>query len=234
MIAASPPGVGATKRATATIPIVMVAVGDPVGAGLVASLSRPGGNITGLSNLSADVSVKYLELLRLAIPKLARVAVLTNPASVLGRTYSERIEGAAKTLGVKVFPLEAQTATQIEAAFRAMARERVGAIIVAPDALFGAQAPRIAERVVKNRLPAMFWTRDHVATGGLMSYGQDNAEHYRRAAAYVDRILKGAKPGDLPVEQPTKLQLVINRKTARALGLTIPQALLLRTDEVIE
>ena len=236
VIIAAANGVLAAKRATTTIPIVMVAFGDPVGRGVVASLSRPGGNITGLTNVSFDVSVKYLELLRLAIPKLARVAVLikTDAAGVVGRPFFERIEGAAKTIGVKVSPLEAQSATEIEAAFRTMKRERVGAVIIVPDAFFSAQAPRIAELAVKDRLPTMFWTREHVATGGLMSYGQDNAEHYRRAAAYVDKILKGAKPGDLPVEQAMKLQLVINRKTARALGLTLPQALLLRTDEVIE
>jgi putative ABC transport system substrate-binding protein len=234
VIIAAANGVLAAKRATTTIPIVMVAFGDPVGRGVVASLSRPGGNITGLTNVSFDVSVKYLELLRLAIPKLARAAVLINPGSVTRRSFFERIEDAAKTTGVKILPLEAQTATQIEVAFRAMTRERVGAIIMTPDALFSAQAPRIAELALKDRLPTMFWTREHVVSGGLMSYGQDNAEHYRRAAAYVDKILKGAKPGDLPVEQPMKLQLVINRKIARALRLTLPQELLLRADEVIE
>ena len=234
VIVAAANGVGAAKRATTTIPIVMVAFGDPVGRGIVASLSRPGGNITGLSNMSVDVSGKYLELLRLAIPKLARAAVLINPGSVTRRSFFERIEDAAKTTGVKILPLEAQTATQIEVAIRAMKQERIGAIIVVADPFFSAQAPRIAELALKERLPTIFWTREHVVSGGLMSYGQDNAEHYRRAAAYVDKILKGAKPGDLPVEQPMKLQLVINRKIARALRLTLPQELLLRADEVIE
>jgi putative ABC transport system substrate-binding protein len=234
MVGATTTAVVAAKRATTTIPVVMVAVGNPIEAGLIASFARPGGNITGLSNVSLDVSVKYVELLRVAIPKLARVAVLINPDSVTRRTFFDRIASAAKTLDVKVSPFEAQTATEIDAAFRAMARERVGAMIVTPDGFFSAQAPRIVELAVKGRLPSMFWTREHVATGGLMSYGQNNAEHYRRAAAYVDRIVKGARPGDLPVEQATKLELVINRKTARALGLTLPQELLLRTDEVIE
>jgi putative ABC transport system substrate-binding protein len=234
MVAATTNGVSAAKRATSTIPVVMVTVANPIGTGLIASFARPGGNITGLSNVSFDVSIKYLELLRVAIPRLARVAVLINPGGVTRRGFFERIEGAAKTAGVKVSPLEAQTAAEIDAAFGAIARERIGALILTPDPFFSVQAPRIAALAVKNRLPTMFWTREHVATGGLMSYGQDNADHYRRAATFVDKILKGARPGDLPVEQPMKLQLVINRRTAKALGLALPQELLLRTDEVIE
>jgi putative ABC transport system substrate-binding protein len=234
MVAATTNGASAAKRATSTVPVVMVTVGNPIEAGVIASFARPGGNITGLSNVSLDVSIKYLELLRVAIPKLARVAVLINPGGVTRRRFFERIEGAAKAANVKVSPLEAQSETELEAAFRTMTRERVGALIMTPDPFFSVQSPHIAALAVKNHLPTMFWTREHVVAGGLMSYGQDNAEHFRRAAAYVDKILKGAKPGDLPVEQPMKLELVINRRTAKALGLTLPQELLLRADEVIE
>ena len=234
IVAAAPPAVHAAQKATTTIPIVFAAVGDPVGSGFVASLSRPGGNITGLSNISVDLSSKWVELLRVAVPKLSRVAVLVNPGHPDHPAFLKNVQSAAKTTGVNVSPLQASTASQIEAAFGAMKRERAGALIVLPDSLFRTQAPQIAEFAAKNRLPTMFWSRGLAEAGGLMSYGQDLAEHYRRAATYVDKILKGAKPQDLPVEQPTRLELIINRRTAKALGLTIPQELLLRADEVIE
>ena len=234
IVAPGAPTIQAAQQATSTIPIVMAATGDPVGAGFVASLARPGGNITGLSNAAGDVSVKYLELLHVAVPKLSRVAVLVNPDHPHHPSFLRNVQSGANTAGVTVTPLQARTANQIDVAFGAMARERAGALIVLPDPFFRAQARRIAEFAVKDRLPTMFWTRELVEAGGLMSYGQNTVEHFRRAATYVDKILKGAKPGDLPVEQPTKIELVINRRTAKALGLTIPQELLLRATEIIE
>ena len=234
MVAATSTGIAAAQRATTTIPIVMVATSDPVRNGFIASFPRPGGNITGLSNNSSDVSVKYLELLRVAIPRLSSVAVWTNSDTANRRFVFQQIQTSAKAAGIKVLPVEAQTESQVEAAFGMIMRERPGAMIVTPDAFFSTQARRIAELAAKHRLPTMFWTREHVEAGGLMSYGQNNAEHYQRAATYVDKILKGAKPGNLPVEQPMKLELVINLKTAKTLGLAIPQELLLRADKVIE
>lgn len=234
IVAATPPAVRAAQQATAAIPIVMVRTGDPVGSGFVASLARPGRNITGLSSITADVSSKYLELLRSTIPKLARVTVLVNPTHRDHPDYLRRIEATAKTSSVIISPAQASTVSQIEVAFGAMKRERTEALIVLPDALFFAQMRRIAELAAQRRLPAMFGSRDSVEAGGLMSYGQNSAEHYYRAATYVDKILKGAKPADLPVEQPTKFELVINLKTAKAIGLTIPPDLLLSADKVIE
>ena len=234
IVAPSSPAIQALQKATTTIPIVFAAVGDPVGSGFVASLARPGGNITGLSNINVDLSSKYLELLRVAVPKLSRVAVLVNPVHPNHPVHSKNIQAAAKSTGVNVSRLQASTASQIEAALGALTREQAGALIVLPDPLFFTQARRIAELAAKNRLPTMFWTRELAEAGGLMSYGQNNAEQFRRAAYYVDKILKGVKPGDLPVEQSTRLEFVINRRTAKALGLTIPQELLLRADEVIE
>ena len=234
IVAGSTPTVQAAQRGTSTIPIVMVRVGDPVGSGFVASLARPGGNITGLSNISVDVSSKYLELLRAAVPRLSRVTVLVNPANPIHRDVLKRVQATEKTNSVTISPVEASIASQIEAAFGAMTRERAGALIVLPDSFFSSQARRIAELAAQQRLPTMFWTRDAVESGGLMSYGQNSAEHYYRAATYIDKILKGAKPGDLPVEQATKIELVINLKTAKAIGLTIPQQLILQADKVIE
>ena len=234
IVAAGTAAIQAAQQATTTIPIVMAATADPVGAGFVASLSRPGGNITGLSNLNVDLSSKWLELLRVADPKLSRVAILVHPAHPNHPDMLKNIHATAKTTGVNVSPLQASTASQIETALGAMTRERAGALIVLPDGLFFGLTRRIAEIAAKNRLPTMFWDRELAEAGGLMSYGQNNAEHFRRAATYVDKILKGAKPANLPVEQPTKLELVINRRTAKAPGLTIPKELVLRADEVIE
>ena len=234
IVAVSPGAIQAARQATTTIPIVMVATSDPVGSGFVASLSRPGRNITGLSNMAVDVSSKYLELLRDAVPKLSRVIVLVNPGSLTHPDYLKHIQATAQTTGVKVSPAQAGTASEIEAAFGAMKQERPGALIVLPDQFFLVQARRIAELAAQHRLATMFWTLGPVESGGLMSYGQIAGEQFYRAATYVDKILKGAKPGDLPVEQPTKIELVINLKTAKAIGLTIPQELLLRADKVIE
>ena len=234
IVAVSPPAIQAARQATITIPIVMVGVGDPVGAGFVASLVRPGGNITGQSSMIVDLSSKYLELLRVAVPKFSRVAVLMNPSHPNHSDELKNIQTVAKTTGVNVSPVQASTASQIEAAVGAMTRERTGALIVLADPFFRTQGRRIAEIAAKNRLPTMFWIRELAEAGGLMSYGENTAEQIRRAAIYVDKILKGAKPGDLPVEQPTKFELVINRKTAKALGISIENELLLRADKVIE
>jgi len=234
IVAASPPAVRAVQQATATIPVVMVRTGDPVASGFVASLSRPGRNITGLSNISVDVSDKYLELLRDALPKFSRVTVLVNPEHPHHISFLKRIQATGRTINVKISPVQASTPSQIESAFTAMKQERGEALIVLPDPFLGAQVRRIAELAAQHRLPTMFWTREHAESGGLMSYGQNFVEHYYRAATYVHKILKGAKPGDLPVEQPTKIELVINLKTAKTIGLTIPKELLLRADKVIE
>ena len=234
IVAATPLAVQAAQQATTTIPIVMVRAGDPVGTGLVTSLSRPGRNTTGLSNMNLEVMSKHLELLRIAVPNLSRVIVLVNPTNPNHPNYLSRIQATDKSNSVKISPAQASTASQIEAAFGVTKQERAGALIVLPDPLFYAQARRISEIATQHHLPTMFFTREPVESGGLMSYGQNNLEHYYRAATYVSKILKGAKPGDLPVEQPTKIELVINLKTAKAIGLTIPQELLLRADEVIE
>lgn len=234
IVAGTTLSVQAARQTTTTIPIVMVAVPDPVGEGFAASLSRPGGNITGLSNIVTEVSIKHLELLRAAVPKLSRVAVLINPLNSSDSLILEQISGAAYARGLKVFPVEASTAGQIEAGFGAMTRARTEALIVAADSYFDVQRDQIAKLAVKNRLPTIFSNREMTDAGGLMSYGQDLAEHYRRAATYVHKILKGAKPGSLPIEQPTVLELVINQRTARALGLTIPRELELRADKMIE
>lgn len=234
IVALSDTGVGAAQQVTATIPIVMVSVGDPVGLKFVASLSRPGGNITGIGNLRADISGKDLEFLLAMVPKLSRVAVLLNPANPGSLSVLKQIQAAAKTVGVSISAFQASTPGQIDAAFGAMARARSGALIMAPDPLFHIRRSQIAELAAKSRLPAIYPSRPHVEEGGLMSYSTNDVEMFRQAARHVDRILKGAKPADIPVELPTKFDLVINRKTAKALGLTIPQELLLRADEVIE
>jgi ABC-type uncharacterized transport system substrate-binding protein len=225
----------AAKTATKTIPIV-TAVNDPIAAGFVASVARPGGNITGLSMMSPEVVGKQLELLRQVVPTLSRVAVLANPANPGSAPQLRQAEVAAKTLGMRLQPLEARSLSEIDSAFVAMARERAEGLLVLLDPTLGGrlQRERIAELAARNRLPAMYALRLHVDAGGLMAYGADIFDLYRRAAIYVDKILKGAKPGDLPIEQATKFELVINLKTAKALGLTIPQSLLQRADQVIE
>jgi putative ABC transport system substrate-binding protein len=226
--------VQAVRQATATIPIVMVGVPDPIGEGFATSLSRPGRNITGLSNMVTEVSSKHLELMQIAVPRLSLVAVLTNPGNPSDALILEQIQGAAYTRRVKVLPVEAGSASQIEAGFAAIARARAQALIVAADPFFDVQRDLIVKLAIRNRLPTIFSGREMTEAGGLMSYGQDVALHYRSAATYVDRILKDAKPASLPIEQPTVLEFVINRKTAAALGLAIPRELELRADRVIE
>ena len=235
IVAVSTPAIQAAQRATATIPIVMLLTGDPISAGFISSLARPGGNITGLSNLNIDVSSKYLELLRVAVPKLARVAVLLNPGNAINRNvFLRNVQAAAQRAGASVLPFEANGLGQIEAAFAAMTRDHADAVIVLPDGVFLTQSQQIAQLATKSRLPSMFAYREFAEAGGLMSYGQNNVDHFRRAATYVDKILKGVKPEDLPVEQPTKIELVINLRTAKAIGLALPQDLLLRADKVLE
>ncbi len=230
----STPGALAAKNATATIPIVFAAVGDPVGVGLVASLARPGGNATGVANVFVDISAKLLEVLKEAVPGVSRVtvmAVLSNPAMQLGVREAEI---AGRTLGVRLQVIDVREQAGFEGAFATIARERPGALLVFPDSLMFGHRARIVEFAAKQRLPAMYPAREFADAGGLMSYGTNFPDMYRRAAAYVGKILKGAKPADLPVEQPTWFELVVNLKTAKALGLTIPPSILIRADQVIQ
>jgi putative ABC transport system substrate-binding protein len=234
IVAAPSPAIRAAQQATATIPIVFATASDPVGNGFAASLARPGGNLTGLSNSNLDVSAKTLELLKAVSPKMSRVAVLRNPGDPSEAALLRTIHAAARQIGVESFSVDARTLEEIERAFAAMKRERADDLVIAADAVFSMQRQQIAELAIKYRLPSITQSVIYAKAGGLMSYGQDLAEDYRRAAVYVDKILKGAKPGELPIEQPTRFRLVINAKTARALGLPIPQSLLVRADEVIE
>jgi len=234
IVTQSTPGVRAAQRATTTIPIVMIAIGDPVGSGLVKSLARPGGNITGLSNIATDISPKMLELLKAAVPKLSRITVMVNPANANHAITLKNIQAAAEQISLKTSPVEARTPGDIESAFAAMARQRPDAVVVLGDPLFRLQARQIAELALRYKLPSASSNRGMAEGGVLLSYGANITDSYRRAASYVDKILKGAKPAELPVEQPTKLELVINRKTAKALGITISKELLFRADEVIE
>jgi len=227
------PGALAAKQATATIPIVMPVVADPVATGLVASLARPGGNITGGSWVSHEVSAKRLELLRDAFPRTKRVAVLVNPNNASNAPILQAMELAARSLKLEIPQFEARGPQEFESAFTAMAAKHVDAVTIIDDAVLIANAKAIANLAAKKRLPLMAFN-ETVEAGGLMAYGANFPEMYRRAASYVDKILKGAKPGELPIEQATKFELVINLKTAKALGLTIPQSLLQRADEVIQ
>jgi len=229
----STPAALAAKGATATIPIVMAISGDPVGDGLVAGLARPAGNVTGLSTLAPELSAKRLELLKEAVPGSPRVALLWNPNTPFHKTMLKEIEAAAPALGVQPQPVEARGPNEFERAFATMTSRRASALLVFDDAMFGENESRIIARAAKNRLPTIFGSRHYVDAGGLMSYGPHLPDMFRRAAVYVDKILRGAKPGDLPIEQPTKFELIINLKTAKALGLTIPQSVLLRADRVI-
>ena len=224
----------ALQKATSTIPIVMANTFDPVGSGIVKTLARPGGNITGLSSLGGDIGGKHLQMLLSVAPKLSRVAVLSNPGNQSNPLLLKSIQSAALKTSAEILPLEARTAPEIENAFSAMTQGKAGAVVVARDGVFTRQARQIADLALKNRLPSISEQAEYAEAGGLMSYGVNQGEQFRRAANYVDRILNGAKPADLPVEQPAKFELVINRKTAKALGLTIPQPLLISADKVIE
>jgi len=217
------PATLAAKRATSTIPIVFMAAGDPVALGFVASLARPGGNITGVSSrVGPEIVGKQLELLKEAVPKLSRVAVLSNPTGPDTRVYIREAEVAARSLKVQLHFVEARGPAEFEGAFAAMIKERASAILVLADAIFLFNGRQLADLAAKNRLPAMYGLREQVEAGGLMAYAPNVAEMSRRASTYAGKILQGAKPADLPVEQPTKFELVINLKTAKALRLTIP------------
>ncbi len=228
------PVVFAAKQATSTIPIVMAGSGDPVGRGFVASLARPGGNITGISNLAVALTGKWLELAKEAVPRISRVAILTNGGNPTHRLFWAETQTSAHAIALTVYNTEVRGPGDFERAFASMAQERVGAVVVLADPMLGSHRMRLAELSAKHRLASISPFREAVESGGLISYGPSLRANFRRAASYVDRILKGAKPADLPVEQPTKFELVINLKTAKALGLTIPQTLLLRADQAIE
>jgi putative ABC transport system substrate-binding protein len=233
MVTAGTPAALAVKKATTSIPLVMIAVGEPVETGLVASLARPGGNATGVSSLSYGIAGKRLELLREVVPSISLIAVLWNPGSPIMVIQEQETRAAAEVLGMKMLSLGVRTLEEIEEAFAAIVRERPGALVVLADRLFLHHRRRIMDFAIEQRLPVHAY-RELVEIGGLMSYGPDYADLHRRAAAYVDKILKGAKPADLPVERPVKFVLVLNLKTAKALGLTVPDSLLARADEVIE
>jgi putative ABC transport system substrate-binding protein len=228
------PAALAAKQVTATIPIVIGLAADPVGSGIVASLAHPGGNVTGWTHLGIELRAKHLELLKEAVPRVRRVGVFWNPANPVHAPGLRTIEAAAGQLKVELDPMGVQDPKEIKSAFSTLVAKRVEAIVVFPDGMFRSQTPLFVTLAAQERLPAMYGFRDYVEAGGLMAYGANIPEMYRRGAAIVDKILKGAKPANLPVEQPTKFDLVINLKTAKALGLTIPPSLLQRADEVIQ
>ncbi len=234
MVVATTPGALAAKNATQTIPVVMVAVGDPVGSGLVASLARPGGNLTGVSLMNPEISGKRLQLLKEVLPKVSRVAVLTNPGNPIHAVFWQETQEAAGKLRMQLQALEVRGPEDFEGAFRAATRARAGGLLAFDDSLTFGYRSQIVALAARSRLPAMYGFREFPDVGGLVAYGASNPGMYRRAATYVDRILKGAKPADLPVEQLTRFELVINMKTAKALGLTIPQSVLIRADHVIQ
>jgi putative ABC transport system substrate-binding protein len=234
IVAGSPAAVTALKQATSTIPIVMAASGDPVAAGFVASLAHPGGNLTGLSTVSPEMASKWLQLLKTAIPDAERIAILFNPSNSQLVLFLQAGRQAARTLHIELLSVEARTVGKIDDAFAIVTREHADALIGTGDPIFIAEKSRIVEFAASHKLPAIYEFREFVAVGGLMSYGPDLTDLLRRTASYVDKILKGAKPADLPVEQPTKFELVVNLKTAQALGLTIPSAILAGADEIIE
>jgi putative tryptophan/tyrosine transport system substrate-binding protein len=234
IVARGTPATLAVQKTTTTIPVVMVGISNPVGDGLVKSLARPGNNITGLSNFNADLGPKLLEMLQSMVPKLTRVAVLTNPDNASLKTFLKRVHAASKKIRISILAVDARTAQEIETGFSTITRQNAGAVIIAQEGFFNQQKRQIAELAAKHRLPTITGIREYPEAGGLMSYGQNLLEMSVRSAAYVDKIFKGAKPGDLPVEQPTKLELIINSKTAKLLGLTIPQSLLVMADKVIE
>ena len=235
IVTGSNPVIAAVKQATTTIPVVMAVSRDPVGAGFIASLARPGGNITGLSNDSdSQIQGKNVGLLKETVPRIARVAYLWNPDPPGAGIYRKVAESAARKLGIRFQSVEARGRNELEGAFAAMVRERADGVVVASDPVLFSARSRIVLLAQRHRLPAGYALREFAEVGGLMSYGSNIAQQFRRAAVYVDKILKGAKPGDLPVEQPTKFELVINLKTAKELGITIPQTVLLRADELIQ
>jgi len=223
----------AAKRATSNIPIVMVLVGDPVGSGLVANLAHPGGNVTGLSLMIPDLTAKQLQLLKEAIPRLTRVSVLWNPDTPRYAKVVEDLKAVAPSLSIELSFVAVRTPNEIGPAFSAVSRAHAQALYVIGDPLFFVHRTTLFKLASKARLPTMYGLRQYVDAGWLMSYGANYEDLFRRSAAYVDKILKGAKPGDLPIEQPSKFELIVNLKTAKALGITIPESIVLRADEVI-
>ena len=224
----------AAQKATETIPIVMAVVIDPVTPGFAASLARPGGNITGLSSMAPELVGKQLEIFKEILPKVSRVAVLGNPTNAGNASQLRQAHNAARALGVRLQSVEARRLNEIDTAFEAMSREQAGAVIVLADSMLIDQRARIVDLAARRRLPTVAWPTDYAEAGGLVAYGPSVTDMFRRAATYVDKILKGAKTADLPIEQPTKFELVINLKTAKALGLTIPPSILARADHVIQ
>ncbi|MET0632529.1 MAG: ABC transporter substrate-binding protein [Xanthobacteraceae bacterium] len=224
----------AAKAATATIPIVFLTGADPVQAGLVASLSRPGGNLTGVTSLGVELGPKRLELLHELVPAATTIAILVNPANRSAEIQVRDMQAAARTLGLELHILQASTERDIDAAFATLTRLRAGALVISPEAFFNSRSEQLAALTVRHAVPAIYTYREFAAAGGLMSYGGSITDSYRQAGIYVGRILKGEKPADLPVQQSAKVELIINMKTAKALGLTVPFALLGRADEVIE
>lgn len=234
IVARGSPASLAAKNVTSTIPIVMSRAGDPVRSGLVTSLARPGGNITGLSSQSVDTEAKRLELLRDLIPGLKRIAALSNMGTPNSPPQWKEIETAARSLGIESRLLDVRRPEDLPTAFAAASREHADALVVGQDGLLQSNRKRIADLAMSHRLPAIFRSMEFVEAGGLIGYGPHYADLYRRTAIYVDKILKGARPGDIPIEQPTRFELVLNLKTAKALGLAIPQSILLRADQLIE
>ena len=222
------------KAQTTTVPIVFATAGDPVSSGLIASLARPGGNATGISILSPELSGKQLELLKLAVPKASRVGVIYNPLNPAADDTLKATRDAARKLGLEAQPLAVREPKELAGAFSALAEARAGALLVLPDPVLGNELDQISRAAAKIRMPAMYIRREFAEMGGLLAYGPSFADNHRRSAIYVDKILKGAAPADLPVQQPTKFELVINLRTAKALGVTIPQSLRLQADALIE
>jgi putative tryptophan/tyrosine transport system substrate-binding protein len=234
IVTAGTPAALAVKRATSTVPLVMVAVGDPVGTGLVPSLARPSGNLTGLSSIAPDLEGKRLQLLREVVPKLSYVGVFFNPANLFHTVSMQQARAAAEALGIRLAPLSVRASQELDGAFATILKEKPDAILVLADRVYLHERKRMMDFAARHRLPSVNAHREMVEAGGLMVYGPSYEEMHRRAADYVDKILKGAKPGDLPIEQPAKFTLVINLTTAKALGLDVPATLLARADEVIE
>ena len=234
LVASVTPVIAAAKRATSTIPIVMANAADPIASGFVVSLAQPGGNVTGVSRLVPEVVGKQLQLLTGAVLGIARIGVLSNPDNPLHAHMLSQARREVLALGVELETAEASAPNQFEAALEAFSRKRAGGALVLADGMFFLNRARLSNLLLRSRLPSMFANTEHVEAGGLMSYSASSRENYRRAAYFVDKILKGAKPAELPVEQPTKFELVINLKTAKALGLTMPPSLLLQVDQVIE
>ena len=234
MVTAGTPATLAVKKAAISVPLVMAAIGDPVGAGVVPSLARPAGNITGLSAMATDLEGKRLQLLGEVVTGLSHVAVMWNPQNAFQEISIRELNAAGETLKIKVQPVAVQVAEDLDAAFATLVKDKPKALIILADRIFLHNRARLMDFATQNRLPGVYAYRELVEAGGLMSYGPSYEDLHRRAATYVDKILKGAKPADLPIEQPTKFNLVINRRAAEALGLTIPGSILARADEVIE